>query len=74
MAVHTRYLVTRQSNRNLALDAEDAQMLSNLVDADTEAHRKARLDNRPMYVHVVTVEPIRQHIPRTTVESSDFPR
>lgn len=73
MAHHTRYLVSEQSNRNLALDREDLNWFGDLADADTKAAALAKRELTPFYVHVVHVTLIRQHVPSVTVKSSDTP-
>lgn len=72
MAEHTRYAVTTQGNRNLALDHNDVTLFTDLTDADTAAANRARTANMPVYVHEVIVRPIRSHRRSTEVHSTDL--
>lgn len=71
MATHTRYMVTAQGNRNLALDYSPWKWCNTLPEADALAISQASEDGTTYYVHEVIVIPLRRHVPRTEVISTD---
>ncbi len=64
----TRFVVSRQGNRNLVLDADDADFYRTIGEADQVALRRAHDEGENYFVHTVTVSLVRTYRPRVEVD------